>query len=365
MNGSLSDTDVLERVLGILDPGCRGLGVIRRGGRILLGLPPRGAAFRRTLRLYQPQRLAARGMVAATRVLSHAGLHGLLARPIPLHARPVSTEPAIGPIEPGSCGVLLGSPEHRIRRAIASYCSGGRWEVAKISFGGEGRLNLEQEAGVLAGLRPTTAGVPALLGLHRGDGVTVLRMPYLTGAPVPPGDPGPALDLLCRWESGGDARPANSFPEWPAIEAALETSEAGRSALARLAAQRLRPVTCHGDFARWNLLRQPGGDLVVLDWEWGHDSGLPGIDLVHYFCQDARLVRKLDPAGALAGTRADLARPACRAYLERSGWTAGPEDVILACLAYKQGARHQDNRGVLDRCLHEAALAASRGNASA
>ena len=246
---------------------------------------------------------------------------------------------------------MLGSPEHRVRRAIASYRHAGAWEVAKISFGAAGAGVLGREARVLEELQALAAGVPRLLGLHHGGDATLLRMPYLTGKPIAPGEFAEALGLLGRWNTNRPLAPITGFPEWTAIGAALSVDEVGRGTLERLAGEMLRPVICHGDFARWNLLRQGDGKLLVLDWEWGHTAGLPGVDLVHYFLQDARLVRRLNPAAAIEATLRDLTRPACMAYLAGTGWSAEPLLAIIASLAYKQGAGHQDNRDVLAAAL--------------
>ena len=210
--------------------------------------------------------------------------------------------PFASKIEVGSCGVLLGSPEHRVRRAIASYCNAGQWEVAKISFGEAGARVLEQEARILQELHPLAAGVPGMLGLHRGDDVMMLRMPYLTGRPIPRGAFEAALDLLNQWVTDQAAKSITEFPEWPSIESALLEHESSDPVIEKLLKVKLRPVICHGDFARWNLLRQENGKLIVLDWEWGHQNGMPGIDLAHYFLQDARLVERLSPQEAIRKT---------------------------------------------------------------
>ena len=348
----MTDTELLGRVIAVIDPGTVVLHRLSRGGRMLLALPAAREAAARALRLYQPQRRLARGMVSALRGLMRFGLQGWLLPTVHVTGEALAVVPPMDGIESGTCGVLLGSPEHRVRRAIASYRNAGVWEVAKISFGAAGAQVLEQEARALVELQPLAAGVPRLLGLHRGDEVTVLRMPYLTGRPIQIGDPNKALDLLDSWVGDAPTKTIASFPEWPAIEAALSGSEVGRRALDRLSRESLRPVICHGDFARWNLLQQKDGSLVVLDWEWGHNDGLPGIDLVHYFLQDARLVSRLAPLQAVAATVRELRRPQCRHYLDRTGWSGDPVWPILACLAYKQGAGHQQNREVLEEILN-------------
>ena len=333
--------------MGELDAGQTRLHGLRRGGSWLLALPKNAEAAARALGLYQPQRRLARGMVAALHGLARFGLHGRVLQEIHLTGGSTSMSPALSGINPGTCGVLLGSPEHRVRRAIASYRNDGSWEVAKISFGDAGARVLEQEARTLEHLGPLAAGVPRMLGLHRGDDVTVLRMPYLRGRPIPPGESKAALELLHQWVTDQALRSITGFPEWAAIESALAGLENGDQVIENLSKARLRPVICHGDFARWNLLRKADGSLVVLDWEWGHQDGMPGIDLVHYFLQDARLVERLSPADAIEKTRVTLESPACRDYLKKTGWSGDSLLPIIASLAYKQGAGHQENKEIL------------------
>lgn len=353
----MTDVELLSRVMRLLDRDASKVLGLKRKGRLLLGLPADRQAAERVLRLYQPQRRIARGMVAGLRWLIGFGILDRVLPEIQMVGEPEIVSPALAGIEAGMCGVMLGSPEHRVRRAIASYRNGNEWEVAKIAFGEAGASLLEQEAKALEELQPSVAGVPRLLGLHRGQDVTVLRMPYLTGTPVNPGDSNDALDLLNSWISNQPAKPITDFSEWSAMESALAGTELGSGVLERLAKESLKPVICHGDFARWNLLRRKNGSLVVLDWEWGHKDGLPGIDLVHYFLQDARLVKRLSSGNAIKATLAALDSVACRTYLQKTGWSSDPILPILTCLAYKQGAGHQENREVLSAAVESASKA--------
>ena len=347
----MTDLELLSRVSGIFDPSVKRMGGLRRGGRLLLALPDGKEAYSKALRLYQPQRPAARMMVAALEVMSRFRLHGALLSSLNPKPARRNISPALPDIEPGTCGILLGSPEHRVRRAIVSYRNAGDWEVAKVAFGNEGAGVLEQEAEALKELDQLAKGVPALLGLHRGNGVTVLRMPYLSGQPVTRGESESAIALLESWIAKNTPQSINQFPEWPAIEDALSETDTGRAALASLSQHVLAPVICHGDFARWNLLHRADGSLMVLDWEWGHSNGMPGIDLVHYFLQDARLVERLKPSEAIRSTIGKLGSSACQAYLAKTGWSGDPILPIIACLAYKQGAGHQENTEVLEAAL--------------
>lgn len=350
----MTDEETIEWVLTLFEIRPDNWAQIDRNGRILLALPSGRRGALRALRLYQPQRIKARAAMAAVWLAAGLGVHRWLLPALRHHGGVVDVNPQFSRAIPYTTGILLGSPEHRVRRAVASYRTAGGWEVAKIAFGREGAEVLEQEARILEELQAHAKGIPRLLGLHRGEGVTFLRMPYLTGKPITPMQSDEALRLLDQWIADECPKPATGFPEWAAIGSALEEHCAGNQALVRLSQECLRPVIRHGDFARWNLRRHKDGGLVVLDWEWGHKQGMPGIDLVHYFLQDARLVERLSPEHAIARTCQALKSPACRTYLQKTGWSGDPLLPLIACLAFKQGAGHQDNAEML-----RAAVAAS------
>jgi len=346
----VKDTDFLSMLAGLADRPPRSLALLRRGGRFLLALPEDREAARRTLDLYQPQRWPARSLVAGLKVAVGAGLHGkILERFVPAASgggQPGLLEGAL----PESLGVLLGNPEHRIRRALLSYRTSGGWEVAKVFLGSDGAAALEREATVLAALGGSSTGVPAPVRYLQAGEAAVLRMPYLSGRKIRRGETAGVLDLLESWVLDQPPQALGTFPEWNPIRSALAPLEGGDRALNRLSAENLVPVTRHGDFARWNLLRRPDGGLLVLDWEWGLVGGLPGVDLVHFYGQDARLVSRLPDQEAVGKIASGLQDPASAHYLHRTGWSGGLA-AMLACFAFKQGEGHQDNRGILSACL--------------
>lgn len=344
----MTDEEAISRVCRAIDPAATELYVIRRNGRVLLGLSSAETPALCALGLYQPQRLSARAMVTGVKWLVRLGLHRRLLVRVSQEAGRLALP---WKANAGSCGVLLGSPEHRVRRAVASYRIDDDWEVAKVAFGPEGNSILRREAEIMARLKDRVEEMPGFRGVHEAGGMTFLRMRRVEGTPLRAGESAEALALLEKWESEGPPKSIEEFSEWPAIEAALRGRAGGDQALAALKGSRLKPVIRHGDFARWNLLRRPDGRLVVLDWEWGHEAGMPGIDLVHYFLQDARLVRKLPMVEAVRSVVEVFRSPECSAYLERTGWDGRPLLAIIACLAYKQGAGHQDNSDALDGAL--------------
>jgi hypothetical protein len=56
---------------------------------------------------------------------------------------------------------------------------------------------------------------------------------------------------------------------------------------------------------------------------------------------------------AIAAALKAMQRPECRRYLEETGWGDKPLLPIIASLAYKQGAVHQDNSEMLETLLNE------------
>lgn len=342
---------IVERILALLPCGTSSWGMITRRGRLLLALPRDRSGALRGLKLYQPQRALARVFVSCLRLLTVLGLHRLLPECPQRAGRLVQFTPPLPEIDGRSVSILMGSSEHKIQRAVVSYRAAMGWEVAKISFGASGHSNLQQEAHVLQEIGSHERGIPCLLGLHQSEEMTVLRMPYLTGSPLARGYTAEALTILHQWISSAPKRSICEFPEWGDMKSALLGCKGGAFALHKLEVECLHPVIRHGDFTRWNLLGQGKKDLMVIDWEWAHSEGMPGLDLVHFLLQDIRLVERRKPHAAVKRAVAQLQSPPCRAYLEKTGWTLEPLLTVIACLAFKQGAGHQENREILAAAL--------------
>jgi hypothetical protein len=355
----MTDTEALELVIAAIDPEGGNLTLINKNGRVLLALPANRQAAMRTLRLYQPQRAAAKAFIRGLELAVRSGLHHAILR-TKVTLKPVRLElnPALPEVIPGSLGIMLGSPEHRVRRAIATVQTHNGLEVAKIAFGKGGHEVITGEAAALESLPSGIQAVPKVFGTHHGDGISMMRMAYFQGSVLAAGDNADAIALLDSWISSEPAIAIHEFPEWSAIALALANA-GGSKALESLKGFKLVPSIRHGDFARWNLLRTADGSLMVLDWEWGAARGMPGIDLVHYFAQDARLVERLSPAEILNSVERSLQKSACRKQLEKTGWGESVRAAILASVAYTVGANQQANEEVL-----KAAIAAFLSDAS-
>ena len=345
--------DDLSSVAEALGRPMRGMHLLARGGSPLLALPADREAAQRTLRLYQPQRGIAKLTAGILRITSTFGAHRVLLRKTSAELPETSGKLLPEGTDPESVGILFGSSEHRVFRAVLSYRVGDTWEVGKLAAGEDGAVMLDREAEAIRSISPQVPEIPELLGLEKAGDARLLRMPYLTGRSLEPGDNAPVSRLLKSWLSDSPPLPLRSFPEWDAISLALGTIPEGGKIMEGIADLPLRPSIRHGDLARWNLLTTDGGDLKVLDWEWGEPEGLPGIDLAHFIAQDFRLVQRLPLEKVFRETLAALKQPLWQDYLAKCGWQGHESGMILAYLAFKQGASHQENRSILEASVKE------------
>jgi hypothetical protein len=348
----MTDHDLLNGVISIVDPAAKSLQLLRKNGRVLLGLPEERAAATKTLRLYQPQRTTARIVVGLVKRSISLGLARSILPQASIEAVPAPMEPPFPQVEKGTCGILLGSPEHRVRRAIASYQTANGWEVAKVAFGPNGWDVIQGEANTLLALPENTAGAPKVLAVHRGHDISLMRMLLIEGTVLQQSSSIKAVAILDAWISGHAPKPMEEFFEWPMIQHALSRHPKAAAVTQHLSQMKLRPAMRHGDFARWNLLQTSDGNIMVLDWEWSTPCSIPGIDLVHLFAQDARLVNRLPEAEVVQSVQRSLQAPECRAYLQKTGWGNDSEAAIIASIAFTVGAKQQANEGVLEAALH-------------
>ena len=349
----MTDHDLLNGVISIVDPTTKSLRLLQKNGRMLLGLPKDRKAASKTLRLYQPQRQAARAMVALVKQGLNLGLTRFILPRVTIVAAPVILEPTFPQVVKDTCGMLLGSPEHRVRRAIASYKTDLGWEVAKVAFGPGSWDVIQGEATTLLALPANTAGAPKVLALHRGTKIALMRMEHIEGTVLQQQDANRAIATLDGWISQQTPKAIEEFAEWPSIVSALSGHPHGAGVIEHLSKVSLRPAVRHGDFARWNLLQTHAGKIIVLDWEWSTQCGMPGIDLVHLFAQDARLVDRLSGAEVVRSVERSLQTSECRAYLQKTGWGNDTKAVIIASIAFTVGAKQQANEEVLEALLNE------------
>lgn len=345
----------IEKVTAILGDGLKEHYLLSRGGSPLLALPASAEGAQQTLGLYQPQRGLAKLVACGLRVAARSGLHRILLPKTESSASPIGNEQSLLPsgADKDTVGILFGSAQHRIFRAVVSYRLDGGWEVGKAAVDGAGAQMLEQEAVVMRAIGEQTNGIPPVLGLERAGEGCLLRMPYIQGRSLQRGDLAPISRLLISWLSDAAPQEFELFSEWHFIRTALGKQTRGAEFLSTLEGELHSPTIRHGDLARWNLLKMADGTVTVLDWEWGEPHGLPGIDLAHFLAQDFRLVDRLSDTEVVNETVKALKSSTWSKYLDTSGWKGRELELMIVCLAFKHGAGHQENSELLTSCLNQ------------
>jgi len=147
--------------------------------------------------------------------------------------------------------------------------------IIKLARHPVGRSLLRGEAAAYRAAAPDPPYCrPSLLGFHDGDGATLLWLTYLHGSALSrwaslPARPGPF-----DFQAVGERAVADLLPE-------PETPWTGtwRPRIAeRWSGEAVPAGPSHGDFVYWNLLRQQGGRLGLLDYEHYQAVAPAGID---------------------------------------------------------------------------------------
>lgn len=243
------------------------------------------------------------------------------------------------PVSP-ACPLLLLTTGHRsINKAVGLAFEAGETRPAKaVKFARvpEAEPGLEREAAVLRRLRqerPDLAGVPQLVGEGSRDGRLAVVQEAVAGESLldalrPENFEAIAMrvtrvlvDLagsadrvveVAKRPPGGAKSPSRDAFDWFAqgfghvVDSDL--LERARTLLVDLGDL---PITIeHRDCSPWNVLIQPGGDPVLLDWESAEPAGLPGLDLVYFLANCAFVLDGALESGRTRETYSRLLDPA-------------------------------------------------------
>lgn len=320
-----------------------GYRMLRRDGRPLLLLPPAPAAAALTLGLYLPQTAKARVAVSALRLANRLGLLGVVlpsaspptddATPSD-HAKPFTQ----ADLDAGRIGVLLCNPSHGGGRFIAVR-AGDAPSIVKGAARPQA-ASLEQERAVIGRLAALgLPGVPSVLS-DGGDATSYwFEMPYFDSVDVGSVSDARAISLLESWMGGETVNPLEVEP-LRSIVASQGAQAFAPGELERLSSLRIRRAAMHGDFAPWNLRQGPDG-IVAIDWEWGREDGVAGLDFGYGLLQEALLVKKLPPPAALQFAHQLAQSPAASAYLDESGWGDALDLWLSVCARYREGCERR------------------------
>jgi hypothetical protein len=261
-----------------------------RGPRWLL--PARPGAAAAVLGVWHPYNLSSRVKWLAIRMAARAGVLRF--------ARSVSTVPVSRrgvrswidrcgiPARVGAMVVLVGTPS--AERKLIAFLLDDRHRIAavlKVGLTAAGGRRVLHEAEVLGRLERYN-WAPKILSVHP-DRLAAAQQ-YMPGVLPDRGLRPEYIDLLCQMPRSGSSKSL----------AAVADEMAGRLRPFKDQFDRLAPglldrsLSClnfegtvptmlvHGDFAPWNILKNPRTGYVLVDWEQADFTGLPAHDLLHF-----------------------------------------------------------------------------------
>jgi hypothetical protein len=303
-----------------------------RKGNLLMILPDESRKMRRGLALYRPQKWLAGMMV---RVIGSAPFGS---RMLPrwkgdhLSSGPVSE--ILGHLKGELDGLLLGNPLQDERRAIllTDTASRGRL-IVKLGTTPPAIAKIRREGDFLKSHYNEGWMMPEIHHSWTEENWSAFAMTF-QGAPAAPSQSG-----LCRlfkmWAADGRVCALGDFAGWKDLHSVMVECQVDTTTLQELQELELRQTLRHGDFAPWNLLGPGnGGELTVIDWEFGEVDSIPGLDLVHYLIIPAILVDGLAPLAALEAARASLQNePGFQELMMLWGWR-DRIDLLLKIYCY-------------------------------
>jgi hypothetical protein len=308
--------------------------IIRRHGELLLALPFARTEASIALRLYAPQRAAARAASVFLKMLLRIGL------PVPLQVKVFRFSAAdpfcefLSQLEPAwsACdaglGVLAGNPHARGRRFVLMLFKNGRAiAVVKAGVGSEAHRLIASEISFLQ--NAVKPGIAAPLAVFDSSRVRAFAMAPLSGeAPRHPS----SRDIhrvLLPWLNQTMRVPLSKLAGWARVATTCADHPAWSAHCASIATREVFPAVMHGDFAPWNIKVHPeSGVWQVFDWERGEILGVPGWDWLHFEIQNAILVRREDAATMLKNMDRLFADPVFCDYAKQAA-IAGIERALL------------------------------------
>ena len=327
----MPDVGKLQEILEAAGAGAGDFHLLEGRGRVLAALPAEPAAFGKTLALYRPQKTLARFWVRLIRTLCHAGLQGL---PLKKWSWPGAQRPSM------DCpGVLLGNPDHPVPRAVFLTRENQAWSVGKFIPDPTHQNLLRREEELLRIAAPLGNHAPRSLGIQTCGQGFILLAKWVESPPAGPSRED-RVKILKDWLLDQPPRPLADFPAWK-FTGAVATIPAHLASTLRL-----RPSLRHGDFTPWNLLKNPSGTWVAVDWEEGCAEDAPGLDLVHDLLQEEFLIRRAPFGRAAVRIQKILHQPLVAHYLSACGWSGNESYLFHWATAFESAHRPEIKRWV-------------------
>ncbi len=218
--------------------------------------------------------------------------------------------------------MLFGNPVQRHRRVVLRAVKTGEpaW-VIKVGFSPEAIEAIEREREILLEAERRIPGMYGIVDVRANGSFSSIATRELAGDPLwdPVASTAEAIALLRGWTRFEERRELSSFKVWKRIVGGWAGSSQGLRE--RVGSVTLATAFSHGDFAAWNLLIDPRSGVVsAVDWEWADPEGVPGWDIVHFFCQDQAMVHRLEGARLVSATLEALRKEPVLSYLRDCGW---------------------------------------------
>jgi hypothetical protein len=192
-------------------------------------------------------------------------------------------------------------------------------QIGMKGFAQKCTLQLAGESGEVIGyVKCAESASPLARQRLRNEFHLLSRLPFGVGpVPIKFGSVGPYDALLLSVVRGKPLRPIIPLPEHvrdfsasllgadccsfeshPWVEAHVSQSDQMRRLSEALTGRKWPEAIQHGDFGPWNLIKSVESGLTAIDWEYGAQSGFPGLDLAQYVLQVTGLIRRWQPARA-------------------------------------------------------------------
>lgn len=364
--------DVLAETVAALWPGSGGGEVVRRsrpGGRDYW-VAPSWSSPRWLLPVDAPAATsallgAASGgrRAAVVGALTRAQRTGLPARlpvrrlRVPGTAGPGLLEQLEAQLGPGTrIAVRLGSWAQARTAVLRAFAPDGRTlAFGKVGIDAHGVASVAAESRALAtvhghGLRLLRAPTVVATGEH--DNLAHLLLdPLLSSGPATPG--APPWEAMHELATAGGAHrgplPGSRWARGLATEVGQVVDDGTRHLLRDALSRVLRSAgdrtwslgPAHGDWTPWNMVApdEPGGAVLLWDWEHYRDEVPEGLDAVHHLAQALRVQQ-----GTTPGAELEWERRAHALLSERMGLDAADRAVLLAAYLVDVNVRF-----VLDR----------------
>lgn len=312
---------------------------LNRNGRMLLALPISNSEAVAAIRLYAPQRAAARIASRILRLLLRAGF------PLPLRTTALQI-PAEDPLSlflgtlsarwgdrDNGLGILAGNPNANGRRFVMLLLEAGR-SIAVVKAGiGEAAQNLvAAEADFLSANAPV--GVARPIAVLKSARVHAFAMLPLAGEAPHGASAGDIHRVLAPW-IGTSERRLSELAVWEKVRAESGDSPIWVAHCKGAESNLVRPSVVHGDFAPWNIKVNPETlAWQVYDWERGENCGLPGWDWIHFVVQHAVLVNRESAREVVSRIDGLFTSPEFRDYAKKASIEGSERAILCAYLLH-------------------------------